>query len=317
MLRYFSHNQHLKDIFDFPVAKVCIDAGFTCPNRDGSKGYGGCIYCNDKGSGAPYIKKDLSWIEQYENSRNLLLNRNPDTRFIIYFQAFSNTYAPVDYLENLYTSALALKDVVGISIGTRPDCVTSGILDMLRDLSKDTYLLLEYGLESIHNKTLELINRQHTYGDLLAAYGEAKNRNINVCLHIINGLPGESAADILETAKTVGQLEPDGIKIHSLYIETGTQLYNYYRKNPWHIFTEEEYVEIAARCIELMPQSTVIHRLIGEAIPDRLVVPEWSKNKQKVLNSINKKLCEWKSRQGAKFIPARSFKYKELGIEHV
>ena len=204
-----------------------------------------------------------------------------------------------------------------MSIGTRPDCVSEKILDLLSELSKETYLMLEYGVESVHDKTLELVNRQHTFEELLTAYDGAKQREIKVCLHIINGLPGESENDIFETAKTIGRLEPDGIKMHSLYIETGTQLYNLYRKYPWRLFTEEEYVDIAATCIEYMPESTVIHRIVGEAVPGRLFAPEWSKNKQRVINAVNKKLCERNTRQGARFVRNKNAGYFALEDTHV
>jgi len=311
MLRYYSLRRHLHEVFGEPVAKICVDAGFTCPNRDGTKGYGGCIYCNDRGSGAPYIKKQLSWEEQFEQSTRIIEKRNPVSKFIIYFQAFSNTYAPVDYLKKLYKTALGKKGVVGLSIGTRPDCASPEILDLIAELSKKTYLWLEYGAESIHEKTLQLVNRQHTFQDFLDAYWAAKDRGIRMCVHIVNGLPGESVDDILLTAKTIGQLEPDGIKMHSLYIERGTSLYNLYRKNPWRLFTEGEYSEIAAHCLEYMPETTVIHRLTGEAIPERLFAPEWSKNKQRILKAINDKLCEWNSRQGVKFERVNKIKHAE------
>jgi len=311
MLRYYSLRRHLIKVFGEPVAKICVDAGFTCPNRDGTKGYGGCIYCNDRGSGAPYIKKHLNWEEQFEQRARMAERHNPTSKFIIYFQAFSNTYAPVDYLEKLYKTALSKKGVVGLSIGTRPDCVSPEVLDLIADLSKKTYLWLEYGAESIHEKTLQLVNRKHTFQDFLDAYRAAKDRDIRMCVHVVNGLPGESVDDILLTAKTIGQLEPDGIKILSLYIERGTSLYNLYQKSPWRLFTEEEYSEIAARCLEYMPEATVIHRLTGEAIPERLFAPEWSKNKQRVLKAINDRLCEWNSRQGVKFMQVKKIKHAE------
>lgn len=306
MLRYYSHSKYLRETYDFPVKKICVDAGFTCPNRDGAKGYGGCIYCNDKGSGAPYIDKKISWEEQYEHSAQMMHDKVPDSKFIIYFQAFSNTYAPVDYLENLYKTALCKENVVGISIGTRPDCVSFDVLDLIQDLSQETNVWLEYGVETIHDATLRRINRQHNFRDLLDAYRAAKNRDIKVCLHIINGLPGENYNEILETAGTVGRLEPDGIKMHSLYIESGTLLHRYYQKAPWKLFTETEYVELAVQCLELIPKNTVIQRLIGEAVPERLVAPGWSKNKQRVIQAIQDTMELRDTCQGARFVPNRT-----------
>ncbi len=176
ILRYYSHSRHLKEIFEFPIKKICVDAGFTCPNRDGSKGYGGYIYCNDKGSGALYINKKLTWEDQFRVRVERHLESESNTRFIIYFQAFSNMYAPVvEYFEQMYRSALSKEKVVGLFIGTRPDCVNSESLDLIRGLSRETYIWLEYGVETIHEKTLQLINRQHTSADLLNAYNEVKN----------------------------------------------------------------------------------------------------------------------------------------------
>ncbi|KPK96367.1 radical SAM protein, partial [bacterium SM23_31] len=183
MLRYYSLKRHLHEVFGEPVVKICVDAGFTCPNRDGIKGYGGCIYCNDRGSGAPYINKKLSWEEQFEQGRRMLEKRNQASKCIIYFQAFSNTYAPVEYLEKLYKTALSKKSVAGLSIGTRPDCVSTEILDLIAELSKKTYLWLEYGAESIHERTLQLVNRRHTFQDFLDAYRAAKERGIRMCVH--------------------------------------------------------------------------------------------------------------------------------------
>ncbi|MCP4725071.1 MAG: TIGR01212 family radical SAM protein [bacterium] len=300
-LRYYSFSQHLREYFDDQVVKICVDAGFTCPNRDGTRGFGGCVYCNDIGSGAPYIDRESDVIDQIKSRYKKISRKGRTPAILVYFQAFSNTYAPVDRLKKLYSSALDIEKVKGISIGTRPDCVSEEVLDLISHLSEETYLWLEYGLESIHNKTLESMNRGHTYQDFLKAYTEAKKRKIKICLHIIVGLPGESRDDILKTAKECAKLEPDGIKIHSLYIEKGTVLHNRYLKDPWKIFTLEEYIEIAAEFLEYLPAKTVIHRLLGEAIPERLVEPGWSADKNRVLQGINKRLEDLNSRQGAKF----------------
>lgn len=308
MLRYYSLRSHLKEVFDEPVSKICVDAGFTCPNRDGSKGYCGCIYCNERGSGSPAIDRLKTVDEQIEKGIELIKKHSQNPKYIIYFQAFSNTYSSVTNLEKLYRSALKQTGAVGLSIGTRPDCVSPEILDLIKDISAETYLWLEFGVETIHDHTLEIINRKHNYSDFLKAYRHAKERNIKICLHVIIGLPGETNDEILSTAETIGQLEPDGIKIHSLYIEKDTQLYNLYLKSPWPLFTLDEYSEIAAEFLEYLPETTVIHRLTGKAIPDRLFLPVWLKNKQIVLNSINNKLIEWNSAQGRKYKPRINYK---------
>jgi len=301
MVRYYSLRQHLKEYFDYPVSKICIDAGFTCPNRDGTKGYGGCIYCNEKGSGAPDIQRSLPVAEQIKNGIGRLRRYTPDPAYIVYFQAFTNTYAPVEHLERLYRAALSEKGAAGIAIGTRPDCVSPEILNLIADISKETYLWLEFGVETIHERTLKRVNRGHTFLDVLKAFRAAKERGIRVCLHVIIGLPGESVDDILETARTAGQLMPDGIKIHSLYIEKETQIYDRYLKKPWRLFTLEEYADVAAHFLEYLPETTVVHRLTGEAISTKLYAPEWSRNKQKVIQEINRRLISWNSRQGSRF----------------
>lgn len=299
MNRYYSLRQYFRDIFGHPVSKICIDAGFSCPNRDGTKGTGGCIYCNDVGSGAPYIDRNHSVREQIST---YLENRNKkDEKYIAYFQAFSNTYADLQTLKDIWYSALDFKNIVGISIGTRPDCVEDRILDLIAEFSEQTHVWLEFGFETIHDKTLQKLNRKHSFQESLDAYSRAKLRGIRVCPHIIIGLPGENDNDILKTAQTVGALKPDGIKIHSLYIETGTKLYDLYRKQPWKLMTMQEYSTITARFLEYLHEECVIHRLVGDAVRGKLYKPDWTQEKQLVLQEINNKLKEWDSKQGARF----------------
>jgi len=301
MQRYYSLRRHFKEVFGHPVLKICVDAGFTCPNRNGSKGIGGCIYCNERGSGAPYIDVSLPVEQQIIAGIKQSSRRAPDTRYIVYFQPFSNTYAPVDYLRYLYENAQKHEEVIGLSIGTRPDCVSPGILDLLAELSQKIYIWLEYGVETIHDRTLHAVNRKHKYTDFLEAYSAAKKRGIRICLHVIIGLPGESPGDILETAQAIGKLEPDGIKIHSLYIEAGTALFEQYNRKPWPLMDMDEYCTLAARFLEYLPEKCVIQRLVGEGIADRLIAPQWAKNKQLVINTIHNKLRSWNSFQGARF----------------
>lgn len=301
-LRYYSLSRHLKEEFDKPVVKICVDAGFTCPNRDGTRGFGGCIYCNDIGSGAPYIDRNTGVIKQVQGRYRQISRTGKKPGILVYFQAFSNTYSSAEHLEKLYNYVLEIPEVIGISIGTRPDCISDEILDLISLLSEKTYLWLEYGLESIHDKTLKSMNRGHTFSEFAETYNETRKRNIKICLHVIAGLPGESRGDILDTAKECARLEPDGMKIHSLYIEKGTRLYERYLKMPWRILSIDEYIDLAAEFLEYLPGKTVIHRLVGEAIPDRLFEPGWSAEKNRVLQGINKRLEEKDSRQGARFI---------------
>jgi len=287
---------------------VAVDAGFTCPNRDGTKGKSGCIYCNEKGSGAEYIKNGLPLEEQIVHGINLIKRRYKAKKFIIYFQPFSNTYASLSYLRKIYDVALSFDDVLGISIGTRPDCLNEDVIDIIEEYSKRTYLWLEIGLQSIHNKTLKLIRRGHTYQDFLKAYYRVKKRNIRTCFHVIIGLPGESKEEILQTAKEVARLEPEGIKIHSLYIEKGTVLEKMFKKNPFKVFDMEEYIRILVDFLELLPYKVIIQRVIGESNKNKLVAPDWILKKQEVMKKIDQEFLLRGSWQGKKYNSAENKK---------
>lgn len=300
--RYTSLNNYLKEKFGSRVHKVPLDGGFTCPNRDGSKSFGGCIYCNGLGSGTGASREGKSIEKQMEEGINYLSKRFKANKFIAYFQSYSNSYGPVEKLKELYDSSLIDERVVGLSIGTRPDCLNKEILDLLEDYQKQNYMVwLEIGLQSVHNKTLELINRHHSFEDFLFALKHAKERGLLVCTHIIFGLPGEGYEEMIETVKKLSELPLDGIKFHSLYVIKGTPVENLLKKGIYKPVTQEEYVNIICEAISLLPSHIVIQRLTGDPQKGELVEPQWTMNKQKTLSLIEKTLQEKDLWQGKFF----------------
>ncbi|SFN01769.1 TIGR01212 family radical SAM protein [Thermodesulforhabdus norvegica] len=278
---YREYKQFLTEKFGCRVHKISLDAGLTCPNRDGTAGTGGCIYCNARGSGTGAHERALSIREQIDNSMEYLRKRFKAEKFLAYFQSFSNTYAPLPRLKSLYEEALSVKDVVGITIGTRPDCVNEEILDYLAFLQKRTYLCLEYGLQSAHDRTLKIINRGHDVATFVKAVDATRRLNIPVCVHVILGLPGETEEDMLETAKFLAGLDIQAIKIHVLYVIKDTVLEQMYLKGQYKCLEREDYVRIAARFLACLPPHVVIQRVTGDPHRNELVAPSWTLEKQK------------------------------------
>lgn len=298
--RYYTLNYFYKKKFNSKVFKVSLNGGFTCPNKDGSKGIGGCIYCSPSGSGdfAGNIKDNL--IKQFYDVRDIMLKKWPDAKYIAYFQANSNTYAPLEELKEKYESVIDLPGVIGLSIATRPDCFTDEIYDYLEEISKRTYLTVELGLQTIHNKTLSFINRNHTTQEFEDCYKELKKRKINVIVHIINGLPGETKEDMIETVKYLNDLKIDGIKIHMLHVTKNTKLADMYEKEKFHILTEEEYIDIVISQLEYLDEDIVIARITGDPVKEDLIEPKWLLKKFCVLNDIDKEMVKRDTYQGAK-----------------
>ncbi|MHB9029638.1 MAG: TIGR01212 family radical SAM protein, partial [Candidatus Latescibacterota bacterium] len=268
-----------------------------CPNRDGAKGTGGCIYCNSRGSGTGASAR-ASITEQIREAQPFLRNRYKAKKFIAYFQSFSNTYAPVERLRDIYGEALAAEDIVGLSIGTRPDCVGNDVLDLLADLSGRTWLSLELGLQSIRDRTLALINRGHAAADFYDAVSRTRSRGIELCVHVILGLPGETRVDMLETARAIGSLGITGIKIHLQYVVRGTALHQMYERGEYRCLEREEYVGILCEFLALLPPDMVIHRLTGDPHRDELIAPVWALEKETTLLSIRETLRGRDLRQG-------------------
>ncbi len=304
--RYYDLNFYLRSIFGCRVQKISIDAGLSCPNRDGRIGVGGCIYCNSKGSGTGAMKKGKSITEQVIKGKEFLKGRYKAQKFIAYFQSFSNTYGPYEKLKGLYEEALAIEDVVGLSIGTRPDCIDESILMLLEGYSRNYLVWIEYGIQSIHNRTLDLINRGHDLDTFKRAVEATKNRGIKICTHVILGLPFEDSSDMLATARAIASMGIDGIKIHLLYVIKGTKMEKLYAEGRYRCLEQEEYANLVCDFLELLPPDMVIQRLTGDPHPEELVAPEWALRKNETLSRIKSILDARDSRQGKRFDRASS-----------
>lgn len=300
--RYSLFSTHLKDYFGTRVHKISVDAGFGCPNRGGGRAQTGCLFCDPGGSGAVGIKRRLNLAAQIEAGKEVMSRKYKADKFLAYFQPFSNTYAPVDKLRALYDEVLEVPDVVGLTVGTRPDCVPGDVLDLLEEYHRRTYFWLELGLQSIHDSTLVWLRRGHDYATFLKAYREAKQRGLRVCVHVILGLPGESREDMLATASELAHLGVDGIKLHLLHVLKNTPLGDQYVAGEFETLGQEEYVGIVADVLERLSPDTLIHRLTGDGPRDLLVAPLWSLNKWEVLNAIDAELERRGSTQGCRAV---------------
>ncbi|MBR1619222.1 TIGR01212 family radical SAM protein [bacterium] len=298
--RYNQFSAYLKNRFGAKVYKITIDAGFSCPNRDGTISKGGCIFCDDSGSFSQAHSNLLSIENQVNEGIKTLSARFKAEKFMSYFQAYTNTYRPVNELEKIYKASLNNPDIVGISIGTRPDCVDEDKLSLISDISKDYYTWLEYGLQSSHDKTLLKINRGHDYDCFLRAYDKTKEKGINVCVHVIFGL-WESCDEILQTAQRLARLKIDGIKIHMLCALKGTKLAQMYENKEIDFMSEDEYVSLVCDFLEILPSQTTVHRLAGNGFRKTLIAPRWLGAKLDCLNKIDREFLKRNSYQGAKF----------------
>lgn len=299
-LPYNDLNSALRARFGCRVQKITLDAGLTCPNRDGTISRGGCIYCNPLGSGTG-ASRYATITEQLESAKSFLRQRYGAEKFIAYFQSFSNTYAPVDKLRSLYEEALAVDDIVGLAIGTRPDCIYDTVLDLIAEMNERVYVWLEYGLQSIHDRSLDLINRGHTVKTFIDAVSLTRRHGIDVVVHVILGLPGENREDMLATARALGEIDIQGVKIHLLYVIRGTPLHRMYERGDYRCLTREEYVGILCDFLALLPPHVIIHRLTGDPHHDELVAPFWALEKDKNLKAIRERLLEHDIRQGKFF----------------
>lgn len=296
--RYHTLNYHYRTLFGSKVTKISLNAGFTCPNIDGKKGYGGCIYCSKLNSGDFAGNKSDDLLTQFYSIKKNMDKKWPCSKYIGYFQANSNTYASVDVLKEKYESILKLDDVVGLAIATRADCLDDKILDYLSEINSKTYLSIELGLQTIHNDTAKLINRCHTLQEFENAVSQLKKRNIRVVVHIMNGLPFETKEMMIETVKYLNKLGIDGIKIHMLYILKDTAMNNLYEKEKFNMLSKEQYVDIVCDQIELLDPKIVIERVTSDPNPDDLVTPSWLIKKFCVINEIDKELKRRNTYQG-------------------
>ena len=301
MVRYNSLSSFLKGRFGERVRKVMLDAGLTCPNRDGTKGYGGCIYCNWKGSGTGMARKGYSLEEQLKLEIDRLKSKNCN-KFIAYFQSYSNTYAPIDVLDRIYSVVLNEPSIVAMAIGTRPDCINEDVVELLKKYrNMGYYIWVELGLQSIHDETLKAINRGHTFRDFLVAYELLKKNGFDVVVHIIFGLPGETREMQIATVKVLSELKVDGVKFHALYILEGTKLAEMYRSSSYTPIGCEEYVDLIVSSLEILPPTTVIHRLVSEKSGPELIAPEWVANKRMVIGKIQRELEIRDTYQGKRY----------------
>lgn len=289
-VRYNSFGFYIKKRFGTRVYKVSVDAGFTCPNRDGTTGVSGCIYCNNDSFRPNSCRSAKSISEQIENGISYMRKRYNASKFLVYFQPYTNTYAPVEELGRLYKEALAEPSVIGLAIGTRPDCVDEEKIALLESFSKHYFIIIEYGMQSIYDKSLEFINRGHNYNAFLSALNLTKNRGIFIGAHIIAGLPTETKEEMLATSDEISQLPIDFLKIHNLQVIRDTPLEILYRNSPFHIFEYEEYLDFVTDFIERLSPHIVLQRLFSTAPDNILIAPKWGKSKQEILRDINKRL---------------------------
>ncbi len=299
--RYNDFNSYLRNMFGCRVQKITVDAGLTCPNRDGTLSTDGCIYCNSRGSGTGAHARGLSVTQQLINGKDALARRYKAKKFIAYFQSFSNTYAPLPALQSLYAEALNVDDVVGLSIGTRPDCVDDAVLNLLQDYARHYLIWIEYGLQSASDATLTYINRGHDVQCLKDAVEKTRNRGIKICAHVILGLPHETRQDMLHTAEMIATLGIDGVKLHLLYVIKGTALETLYRQGDFKCLEQSAYVDLVCDFLERIPSEVVIQRLTGDPHPAELVAPDWALNKSETLELIRQTLKKRDSHQGILF----------------
>lgn len=297
--RYNAFSAELKNIFGCRVQRISIDAGFTCPNRDGTVGRGGCIFCSDRGSGSFGIAREMGVADQLEHGKEIMTRKYKAKKFIAYFQSYSNTYAPVERLRNLYDEALAVPDVVGLIVGTRPDCLPPEILDLLAEYNRKTNFWLELGLQSSLDRTLVSIGRGHDLAEFIDAAKRVKAAGIRLCVHLIFGLPGESREDMLQAASLLNELGVDGVKIHLLHVNSATRLAEMYAAGRVKLMERDEYVSLVVDFLELLDPAIFVHRLTGDGGKD-LIAPQWSAAKFEVLNAIDDELERRGTRQGAK-----------------
>ncbi len=300
--RYHTYDYYLRKTFGGKCAKIPLDGGFTCPNVDGTCGVGGCIYCSGRGSGDFAQSPTLSVREQYRRVRETLGSKWSVERCIPYFQARTNTYAPLARLRELFEEALSLEGAVGLNIATRGDCLPPDVVAYLSDLSERTVLTVELGLQTVHDQTAKKINRGHTYEDFLDGYRRLREASdkIHLCVHLIFGLPDEDRDMMLESVRQVAALRPDQVKIHLLHVLRNTALATLYEEGRYTPLEKEEYVELVVDALELLPPETVIARVTGDGMGEELLAPDWSRKKVSVINDIDKLLFERGSYQGYK-----------------
>lgn len=300
--RYHTLNYFLRNKFGGKVFKISLDAGFTCPNRDGKVSFGGCVFCSARGSG-DFAGTANDLAEQFHEIKRMMNKKWKTGKYIAYFQAYTNTYADVETLREKYYSILNLEDVVGIAVATRPDCLPADVLELLEEINSRTYLWVELGLQTIHEETAGFINRGYGLDAYIASVRELKKRNIEVVTHQILGLPGENRQEMLQTVDFIANTGTQGIKLHLLHLLKGTRLEEIYLREKFQLMSMEDYVEMIVDCIERIPESMVIHRITGDGPRDTLIGPKWSLKKFEVINAIEHLMMDKNTWQGKKYTP--------------
>lgn len=298
--RYKTWNYYLKQKFGQKVCKIPVSGNFTCPNRDGTKSFNGCVFCSGLSHGEVIENNNLPITQQLNIGRSVLSKKWPNSLFLPYFSYNSSTYGKLSKIKPMFEEALNYKNAVGLCVATRADCLNDDICDYLGELNNRTNLYVEIGLQTIHDKTANLLNRQHSYQEFLSGYNKLVSKGIKVCIHIINSLPGETKQMMIETAKVVSNLNPFGIKIHMLYVAKGTILEKWYKNNEFSLMSREEYINIVCDQIEVLSPEIVIERLTGDCLKENLITPMWSLKKVTILNDIDKELVRRNSFQGCK-----------------
>ena len=296
--RYHTFNYYLKTRYSRKVSKIILDAGFTCPNRDGTKGYGGCIFCSDQGSGDSNLVRNEDLLDQYEANKKVMDRKWPDSLYIPYFQSFSNTYGPLDKIRDMLAPFLEMNEVAEIAIATRCDCLEDETITYLDETAKRKPLWLELGLQTSNDRTGRLINRCYTFEDLVSALKRLENTSIKVCIHVMDGLPFETKEDMLQTIRDLSRLPFQGIKIHMLHVLKDTALGDMYLRNPFPLLEREEYIELVVRQLELLKEDIIVQRLTGDPIKEELIAPDWLLNKTTILNDIDKLMRKEDTWQG-------------------
>ena len=295
---YYDYGTWIRHRFPFRVQKISVDAGFTCPNRDGRLSTGGCIYCDNRTFNPAYCQRQDSITQQLEAGKQFFARKYPEMKYLAYFQAYTNTYASIDHLRQLYEEALSVEDVVGIVIGTRPDCISDELLDYLEDLNRRTFLIVEYGVESTNDETLRRINRGHTFEQSRVAIGKTHQRGILTGAHIILGLPGEDAQENLRQAPVISSLPIDILKIHQMQIIRGTRLAAEFEKNPFHIYDIDEYIRLIANYIQRLRKDLVLERFVSQSPQDLLIAPHWGLKNHEFTDLLNNYLKSHRMHQG-------------------
>ncbi|MBS2970127.1 TIGR01212 family radical SAM protein [Metabacillus sp. KIGAM252] len=299
--RYHTWNYHLKDFFGHKVFKVALDGGFDCPNRDGTVAYGGCTFCSAAGSGDFAGSRADDLTTQFHEGKAKMHQKWKDGKYMAYFQAYTNTHAPLEELKEKFETVLGFEDVVGLSIATRPDCLPDDVVEYLAELNKRTYLWVELGLQTVHERTALLINRAHDYPSYVEGVNKLRKHGIRVCTHIIDGLPLEDRDMMMHTAREVAKLDVQGIKIHLLHLLKGTPMVKQYEKGMLEFLSFEDYVQLVCDQLEVIPPEMIVHRITGDGPIDLMIGPMWSVNKWSVINAIDAEMERRGSFQGKFF----------------